>query len=141
LQLEIQQNNKGKISRVDNLLNRSSPFTERVMAIQLPEKFKISAIQTYTGIEYPTEHLDNYKMHMDLQGTPREMACQAFSLTLSSSARDWFRKLPPSSITCFDDLERKFVTQFLAGCKRKKPSGQLMAMRQKEGESLKYYVV
>jgi hypothetical protein len=70
LQLEIQQNNKGKISRVDNLLNRSSPFTERVMAIQLPEKFKIPAIQTYTGIEDPTEHLDNYKMHMDLQGTP-----------------------------------------------------------------------
>jgi hypothetical protein len=70
LQQKIQQNNKGKISRVDSLLNRSSPFTERVMAIQLPKKFKIPAIQTYTGIEDPTEHLDNYKMHMDLQGTP-----------------------------------------------------------------------
>jgi hypothetical protein len=111
------------------------------MAIQLPEKFKIPAIQTYTGIEDPIEHLDNYKMHMDLQGTPQEMACRAFPLTLSGSARNWLRKLPPSSITCFDDLGRKFVTQFLAGCKRKKPSGQLMAMRQKEGESLKDYVV
>jgi hypothetical protein len=111
------------------------------MAIQLPEKFKIPAIQTYTGIEDPTEHLDNYKMHMDLQGTPQEMACRAFPLNLSGSARDWFQKLPPSSITCFDDLGRKFVTQFLAGCKRKKPSGQLMAMRQKEDESLKDYVV
>jgi hypothetical protein len=141
LQLEIQQNNEGKISRVDSLLNRSSPFTERVMAIQLLEKFKIPAIQTYTGIEDPTEHLDNYKMHMDLQGTPQEMACRAFPLTLFGSAQDWFRKLPPSSITCFDDLRRKFVTQFLAGCKRKKPSGQLMAMRQKEGETLKDYVV
>jgi hypothetical protein len=141
LQLEIQQNNKGKISRVDSLLNRFSPFTERVMAIQLPEKFKILAIQAYTRIEDPTEHLDNYKMHMDLQGTPQEMACRAFPLTLSGSAWDWFQKLPPSSITCFDDLGRKFVTQFLAGCKRKKPSGQLMAMRQKEGESLKDYVV
>jgi hypothetical protein len=141
LQQEIQQNNKGKISRVDSLLNRSSPFTERVMAIQLPEKFKILAIQTYTGIEDPTEHLDNYKMHMDIQGTPQEMACRAFPLTLSGSARDWFRKLPPSSITCFDDFGRKFVTQFLVGYKRKKPSGQLMAMRQKEGESLKDYVV
>jgi hypothetical protein len=140
LQLVIQQNNKGKTSRVDSLLNRSSPFTERVMAIQLPEKFKIPAIQAYTGIEDPTEHLDNYKMHMDLNGTPQEMACRAFPLTLSGSARDWFRKLPPNSITCFDDLGQKFVTQFLAGCKRKKPFGQLMAMRQKEGESLKDYV-
>jgi hypothetical protein len=141
LQLEIQQNSKGKTSRVDSLLNKSSPFTERVMAVQLPEKFKAPTIQTYTGIEDPTEHLDNYKMHMDLQGTPQEMACQAFPLTLSGSARDWFRKLPPSSVTCFDDLGRKFVTQFLAGCKRKKPSGQLMVMRQKECESLKDYMV
>jgi hypothetical protein len=90
LQLEIQQNNKGKTSQEDSLFNRSSPFTERVMAIQLPEKFKILAIQAYTGIEDPTEHLENYKMHMDLQGTPQEMACRAFPLTLSGSARDWF---------------------------------------------------
>jgi hypothetical protein len=34
------------------------------MAIQLPEKFKIPAIQAYTGIKDPIEHLDNYKMHM-----------------------------------------------------------------------------
>jgi hypothetical protein len=38
------------------------------MAIQLPEKFEIPTIQTYTGVEDPTEHLDNYKTHMDLQG-------------------------------------------------------------------------
>jgi hypothetical protein len=66
LQQEIQQKGKGKISRVDSLLNRSSPFTEHIMAIQLPKKFKIPTIQTYTGIEDPTEHLDNYKAHMDL---------------------------------------------------------------------------
>jgi len=111
------------------------------MAIQLPEKFKIPTIQTYTGVEDPTEHLDNYKTHMDLQGTPQELACRAFPLTLSGSARDWFRRLPPNSIASFEDLERKFVTQFLVGCKRKKPSGQLMAMCQKEGESLKDYVI
>jgi hypothetical protein len=70
LQQEIQQKGKGKISQVDSLLNRSFPFTERIMAIQLPEKFKIPSIQTYIGIEDPIEHLDNYKTHMDLQGTP-----------------------------------------------------------------------
>jgi len=68
LQLEIQQKSKGKVSRVDSLLNRSSPFTEHILAIQLSEKFKIPTIQTYTGVEDPTEHLNNYKTHMDLQG-------------------------------------------------------------------------
>jgi len=119
----------------------SSPFTERIMAIQLSEKFKIPTIQTYTGVDDPTKHLDNYKTHMDLQGTPQELSCRALPLTLSGFARDWFRKLPPYSITSFEDLGWKFVTQFLVGCKRKKPSGQLMAMRQKEDESLKDYVV
>jgi hypothetical protein len=141
LQLEIQQKGKGKISRVDSLLNRSSPFTECITTVQLLEKFKVSTIQTYTGVEDPTEHLDNYKTHMDQQGTPQELACQAFPLTLSGSARDWFRKLPPSSITSFEDLGRKFITQFLVRCKRKKPSGQLMAMRQKGDESLKDYMI
>jgi hypothetical protein len=61
--------------------------------------------------------------------------------TLSGSAREWFRKLSPSSVNSFEDLRRKFLTQFLVECKRKKPSGQLMAMRQKEGESLKDYVI
>jgi hypothetical protein len=141
LQHEIQQKRKGKISRVDSLLNRSSPFTERIMVIHLHEKFKIPTIQTYTGVEDPAEHLDNYKTHMDLQGTPQELACRAFLLTLSGSAQDWFRKLLPGSITSFEDLRQKFVTQFLVGCKRKKPSSQLIAMHQKEGESLKDYVV
>jgi hypothetical protein len=141
LQLEIQQKSKGKISRVDSLLNRSSLFAECIMAVQLPEKFKIPAIQTYIGVEDPTEHLDNYKTHMDLQGPLQELACRAFPLTLSSSTCDWFRKLPLGSIMSFEDLGRKFITQFLVGCKRKKPSSQLMAMRQKGDESLKDYVI
>jgi len=86
MQLEIQQKSKGKISRVDNLLNRSSSFTKHILAIQLLKKFKIPTIQTYTGVEDPTEHLDNYKTHMDLQGTPQELACRAFPLTLSGFA-------------------------------------------------------
>lgn len=76
LQLEIQQKTKGKISRVHSLLNKSSPFAECIMAVQLSEKFKIPAIQTYIGVEDPIEYLDNYKTHMDLQGTPQELACQ-----------------------------------------------------------------
>jgi hypothetical protein len=78
---------------------------------------------------------------MDLQVTSQELVCRAFPLTLSGSARDWFQKLLPSSITSFEDLGRKFITQFLVGCKRKKPSGQLMAMCQKGDESLKDYVI
>jgi hypothetical protein len=99
------------------------------MAIQLPDKFKILSIQLYTGIEDPTKDLDNYKKHMNLQGMLQELACRAFPLTLSSSAREWFQKPPSNSVNSFEDLGRKFLTQFLVGCKRKKPFSQLMAIR------------
>jgi hypothetical protein len=94
LQLEIQQKGKERSSRVDNLLNRSSPFTKRIMSIQLFEKFKIPSVQLYTGVEDPTEHLDSYKMHADLQGTPQELACKAFPLTLSGIAPRMVQEAP-----------------------------------------------
>jgi hypothetical protein len=111
------------------------------MAIQLPGKFDILSIQLYAGIEDQIEHLNNYKTHMDLQGMPQELACKTFPLTLSGSDQEWFRKLPSNSINSFEDLKWKFLTQFLVGCKRKKPSSQLMAIHQKKGKSLKDYVV
>jgi hypothetical protein len=60
------------------------------MANLLPEKFKIPTIQTYTRVEDPTEHLDNYKMHMDMEGTLLELTFQTFPLTFSGSAQDSF---------------------------------------------------
>jgi hypothetical protein len=134
----IQWNDKGKASLVENLLQMTtSPFTEDVAKIRLPEKFKILEIPFYTGLEDPVEHLDNFYAHMDLHRTPEMVACRAFPLTLSGNARDWFRKLPPNSICHFDDLRRMFLTQFMAGRVRRKPSESLMSLHQGPEESLK----
>jgi hypothetical protein len=136
----IEQNDKGKASLVENLLQKTtSPFTDDVAYIRLPEKFKISEIPFYTSLEDPVEHLDNFRAHMDLHRTPEMVACRAFPLTLSGNARDWFRKLPPNSIRHFDDLGRMFLTQFMAGRVRRKPSGSLMSLHQGPEESLRNF--
>jgi hypothetical protein len=107
----IEWNDKGKASLVENLLQKmTSLFTEDVANIHLPENFKIPEIPFYTGPKDPVEHLDNFRAHMDLHRTLEMVACQAFPLTLSGNARDWFRKLPPNSIRHFDDLGRMFLT-------------------------------
>jgi hypothetical protein len=117
----IQRSDKGKASLVENLLQKTtSPFTEEVENICLPEKFKVPEIPLYTGLEDPVEHLDNFRAHMDLHRTPEMVACRAFPLTLSGNARDWFRTLPPNSIRHFEDLGRMFLTQFMAGRVRRK---------------------
>jgi hypothetical protein len=107
LTVAIQQNDKGKASLVENILQKTtSPFTEDVANICLPEKFKIPEIPFYTGLEDPVEHLDN---------------------------------LCANSIRHFDDLGRVFLTQFMAGRVRRKPSGSLMSLHQGPEESLKYF--
>lgn len=127
----IQRNDKGKASLVENLLQKTIfPFTEDVTNICLPEKFKIPEISFYTGLKDPVEHLDNFRAHMGLHRTREMVACRAFPLTLSGNACDWFRKLPLNSICHFDDLRRMFLTQFMAGRVRRKPSRSLMSLHQ-----------
>jgi hypothetical protein len=59
---ESSQNGKGKTSVVDNLLQGiASPFTERIVAMRLPDKFKVPSIPIFTGKEDPTEHWINTK--------------------------------------------------------------------------------
>jgi hypothetical protein len=53
----------------------ASPFTNQIAVVLLPEKFKVPSIVTFTRIEDPIEHLDNYQAHLDLHGTPTEVAC------------------------------------------------------------------
>lgn len=52
-----------------------------------------------------------------------------------------FWKLTPNSVDKFDDLGKKFLTQFLATRVRKKPSRHLLTLRQRDDESLKEFIV
>jgi hypothetical protein len=124
----------------DNLLqNTASPFTNEVAKFLLPEEFKVPDVSTYTRLEDPIEHLGNFRAHTDLHLTPDGIACRAFPLTLLGNAQDWFKKLPPRSISDFDDLGKVFLTQFLVGRIRRKLAGSLMSLHQGPNESLKDY--
>lgn len=80
LQLEIQQNNKGKISRVDSLLNRSSPFTERVMAIQVPKKFKFWPSRLIPKLKIPPSILTTIRCRWIYRGLLRRWHAEPFHL-------------------------------------------------------------
>jgi hypothetical protein len=52
---------KGRLYLVDNILHgTTSPFTDQIAAVLLPENFKVPSIATFTRIEDPAEHLNNY---------------------------------------------------------------------------------
>jgi hypothetical protein len=133
---------KGKALLTDSLFYTTvSPFTDRIMSCQLPSKFKMPEIPVYTGLGDPIEHLASFRAHVVLHATPDEVACRAFPFTLAGGAREWFRTLPPRSISSFESLARKFASQFMAGVVRKKPAQQLMTIKQGPHESLRSYLL
>jgi hypothetical protein len=139
--MEMERNGKSISVVVDKLLRGTdSPFTRRVADYRLPDKFKVPQILSYAGDRDPLNHLENFRAHLDLHGTPDEVACRAFPLTLSGNARDWFRKLPSNSVDQFKELSKTFLTKFLAFRTRKKPSGYLLRLHQKSNESLKEFM-
>jgi hypothetical protein len=73
--IEMERKDKSKSVVVDKLLfGIGSPFTRRVANYQLPEKFKIPHILSYAGDGDPFDHLENFRAHLDLHGTPDEVA-------------------------------------------------------------------
>ena len=117
-----------------------SPFTDEIRSEPLPKSFKIPQLKQYTGIGDPAEHLENFKVRMELHGANGHIMCKAFPLSLTSSAWTWFRNLKPRSISSFAELSRAFATQFIGSTDPRKHSTHLAAVKQKDNESLKDYL-
>ncbi|KAL4356909.1 hypothetical protein AHAS_Ahas09G0133800 [Arachis hypogaea] len=61
-----------------------------------------------------TRHqLSNFKSQMYLVDASDATHYKAFPTTLTKATMKWFDNLPPRSVTCFNDLSRKFFTRFL----------------------------
>jgi hypothetical protein len=104
----------------DMLEDKSLPFTEWVKAYPMPDKFKMPRIEKYDKSRDPQAHLKAFQEHIILHGTPDEIACRAFPLTLKGVAKGWFTKFSLKLVGTFKELGRLFLTQFLITRKRKK---------------------
>jgi hypothetical protein len=96
------------------------PFSEQVRVFTMPDKFKMPHIKKYDGSGDPKVHLEAFQEHFILHGTPDDIACRAFLLTLTGVAKDWFTGLPPKLVNSFKELRHQFLSQFLATRNRKK---------------------
>ena len=66
--------------------------------------------------------------------------CRSFPTTLKGAAREWFTKLPTSSIDNFDQLSSAFLRHFIGGQRPKRRVDYLLTVRQGEKETLRSYV-
>jgi len=92
-----------------------SPFTSTVLDCPVPSKFHLPQLKPFDGLKDPLDHLNTFKMTLGLQQPPDEILCRSFPTTLKGAAREWFIKLPTSSIDNFKQLGNSFLRHFVRG--------------------------
>ena len=101
---------------VDKMVRATdSPFTAVVLECLVPSKFRLPQLEPFDGLKDPQDHLNTFKTTLGLQQPPNEIMCRSFLTTLKGAAREWFMKLPTSSIDNFDKLSSAFLRHFIGG--------------------------
>ena len=98
------------------------------------------SLDSYDGARDPFNHIANFKTTMHLQGVPNEIMCKAFPNTLKGPARVWFSKIPPNTVSSFEELSKLFVNNFIGGQRHKRSSSSLLTIKQGENESLRSFI-
>ena len=88
----------------------------------------------------PQDHLNTFKTTLGLQQPLNEILCHSFPTTLKGTAREWFTKLPTSSVDNFEQLSNTFLRHFIGGQCPKRPADHLLTIRQGEKETLRSYM-
>ena len=77
---------------------------------------------------------------MHLQGVLDEIMCRAFPTTLKGPTRVWFNKIPPNTVSFFEELSKLFVNNFIGGQMHKRSLSSLLTIEQGENESLRSFI-
>ncbi|XP_065634648.1 uncharacterized protein LOC136069739 [Quercus suber] len=135
--MDEMRENMRRTNPIEDLVHQTnSPFTASINGHPLPPKFKMPSLDSYDGMRDPFDHIATFKTTMHLQGAPDEIMCRAFPTTFKGSARVWFSKIPPNSISSFKELSKLFVNNFIGGQRHKHFSSSLLTIEQGENESL-----
>ncbi|XP_065620943.1 uncharacterized protein LOC136063875 [Quercus suber] len=139
---ELRNAIKEKTERsVDRMVRATdSPFTIAVLDCPVLSKFRLPQLEPFDGLKDPQDHLNTFKMTLGLQQPPDEILCRSFPTTLKGVTREWFTKLPTSSIDTFEQLSNAFLRHFIGGQRPKRTADHLLTIRQGEKETLRSYV-
>nr|XP_023876611.1 uncharacterized protein LOC111989037 [Quercus suber] len=98
------------------------------------------SLDSYDGNRDPFDHIATFKTTMHFQGVPDEIMCRTFPTTLKGPTKVWFNKLPPNSVSSFEELSKLFVNNFIGGQRHKRSTSSLLTIEQGENESLRSFI-
>ncbi|XP_050278033.1 uncharacterized protein LOC126719536 [Quercus robur] len=139
---ELRNAIKGKTDQsLERIVRKTdSPFTMVVQECPVPSKFRLPQLEPFDGLKDPLDHLNTFRTTLGLQQPPNEILCRSFPITLKGVAREWFNKLPTSSIDNFEQLSSSFIRHFVGRQRPKRIADHLLTIRQGDKEPLRSYV-
>jgi len=126
---------------LDRMVRKTnSPFTVAIPECPVPSKFRLSQLKPFDKLNDPLDHLNTFKTTLGLQQPLDEILCCSFPSTLKGVAKEWFTKLPTSSIDNFKQLGSSFLCHFVGEQHPKRPADHLLTIKEGEKETLRSYV-
>ena len=114
--MDEMRENMRRMNHVDNLVHRTdSPFITSINSHPLPSKFNMPALDSYDRTRDPCDRIATFKTTMHLQGVPDEIMCKTFLTTFKGPTQVWFSKIPPNTVSSFEELSKLFVNNFIGG--------------------------
>ena len=127
--MDEMRENMRRANPVDDLVHRTdSPFVASINNHPLPSKFKMPSLDSYDGTRNPCDFIATFKTMMHLQRVQDKIMCRAFPTTFKGPARVWFSKIPPNTVSSFEELSKLFVNNFIGGQRHKRFSSSLLTI-------------
>ncbi|VFQ63992.1 unnamed protein product [Cuscuta campestris] len=129
--------NKGRVFTT----RTNTPLAPEIFLEPYPQGFKMPFVKRYDGESDPQEHINSYVQVMIAVDASDALMCRCFLQTVDSKVVDWVNHIPAGSIRTWDELGLRFLEHFAGNCRPKKHFTHLASVRQKQGESLKNFLI
>ncbi|RWW08624.1 hypothetical protein GW17_00027927 [Ensete ventricosum] len=137
---EIQRDFVRSKEEVGETTKGGSPFAPEILDKPIPSSFRLPTLEPYDGSTNPTEHVVAFRAQMALYDTSNALMCRTFPTTLRGSARMWYSRIKPSSISSFDQFAKEFELNFIASSYLRPTAASLLDLTQGNDKSLAQFV-
>ena len=107
----------------------ASPLAPHLLTEEVVGDLRFPPTLIYDGSSDPVFHLVQYQTTMQIRRQTPAAMCQAFCLTLTGPAFEWYQKLAKGAIGSFEELKERFITRFASSLVQKKEKSYLWSIK------------
>ena len=115
-------------------------FTPELCSIAWPGKFKPDLPPRYDDTIYPAEFLQLYELGIEDANGDEKVMVNWFPMALKDGARTWLLNLAPGTISSWDEMRTRFITNFQGTRDRPPAVSDMRRIKQQPGETLQKYI-